>query len=194
MCSLSAALLFTDLALRAVRRGVVARTVSSLTLLGKPCGGVCPTALAPLLHLFANCMHGGARPKRTCLATSVSTLIALSRKCDNQHTHLPWGRCGLEWSTAAEVKYPHELCKLWSRLLIAHLVKQDTIAPVQSAEDQPHAFSSVSTLAQTRKSPALMPEFRHVQSLTALKPSDLKTPSTLAKPLVLSLKSGSRRL
>ncbi|CAE7225497.1 unnamed protein product [Symbiodinium pilosum] len=131
--------------------------------------------LRPYFIFFANCMHGGARPKRTCLATSVSALVALSRECDNQHTHFSWGKCGLGWSTTAEVEYPHELCKLWSQLLIMHLVKQGAIAPIQhSAQDQPHAFSSVSTLTQTRKSPALMPEFKHVQSLTALKPPDLK--------------------
>ena len=151
--------------------------------------------LRPYFIFFANCMHGGARPKRTCLATSVSALVALSRECDNQHTHFSWGKCGLGWSTTAEVEYPHELCKLWSQLLIMHLVKQGAIAPIQhSAQDQPHAFSSVSTLTQTRKSPALMPEFKHVQSLTALKPPDLKAPSTLAKPLLLSLKSGQVKI
>ena len=137
--------------------------------------------IKPFFVFFANCMHGGARPKRTCLATSVPTLVALSQECDNQHTHLPWGKCGLGWSTAAEVEYPHELC--------------NAITQVQpSAHDQPHAFSSVSTLTQTRKSPTLMPEFKHVQSLHALKPPDLKVPSTLAAPLILSLKSGQVRI
>ena len=151
--------------------------------------------IKPFFVFFANCMHGGARPKKTCLATSVPTLVALSRECDNQHAHLSWGKCGLGWSTAAEVEYPHELCKLWSQLLILHLVQQGTIIPVQpSAEDQPHAFSSVSTLSQTRKSPAFMPEFKHVQTLQALKPPDLKVPSTLSTPLLLSLKSGQVRI
>ena len=87
--------------------------------------------LKPYFIFFAHCMHGGQRPKRTCVATSVPTLAGLSRECDGQHTHLPWGRCGLGWSTAAEVEYPHELCKLWSQLLIMHLVKQGSIAPVE---------------------------------------------------------------
>ena len=39
-----------------------------------------------------------------------------------------------------------------------------------------------------------MPEFKHVQSFTALKPPDLKAPSTLAKPLLLSLKSGQVKI
>ena len=152
--------------------------------------------IKPFFIFFANCMHGGARPKRTCLATSVPTLVALSRECDGQHTHLPsWGKCGLGWSTAAEVEYPHELCKLWSQLLMMHLAKQDAIVHVQpSAHDQPHAFSSVSTLTQTRKSPTFMPEFKQVQTLHALRPPDLKVPSTLAAPLLLSLKSGQVRI
>ena len=43
--------------------------------------------LRPYFIFFANCMHGGARPKRTCLATSVSarsatTSIRISRGAD----------------------------------------------------------------------------------------------------------------
>ena len=110
--------------------------------------------LRPYFVFFANCMHGGQRPKRTCIATSVPALTGLARECDGQHTHLPWGRLGLGWSTAAEVEYPHELCKLWAQLVISHLVKQGSLVQAApSAHDQPRAFSSVSTLLQTRKSP-----------------------------------------
>ena len=151
--------------------------------------------LKPYFVFFSHCMHGGQRPKRTCLATSVPALLALAKECDGQHTHLLWGRYGLGWSTAAEVEYPHALCKVWAGLLILYLTQQGSIEPIQaSAEDQPHAFSAVSTLAQNRKSPAFLPEFKHVQSLTALKPPDLKVPCTLAKPLLLSLKSGQVKI
>ena len=39
-----------------------------------------------------------------------------------------------------------------------------------------------------------MPEFKHVQTLRALRPPDLKVPSTLAKPFLLSLKSGQVKI
>ena len=83
-----------------VRSGMVTRTASSFTLLENCLVAIRSATYQLFFIFFANCMHGRACPKRTCLATSVSTLVALFRECDNQHAHLSWGKCGLGWSTA----------------------------------------------------------------------------------------------
>ena len=37
-----------------------------------------------------NCMFGGKRQKRTCLASNSSAVMSLNILCDGQHEHAPW--------------------------------------------------------------------------------------------------------
>ena len=71
----------------------------------------------PMYVSFHNCMWGGARPKKTTLATSVLELGELACECDGQHTHLPWGRTPLGFATADEVEYPMALCNKWASII-----------------------------------------------------------------------------
>ena len=48
---------------------------------------------------------------------------ALSLRCHQGlgHQHLPWGKDGTAWATAAEAAYPPALCRHWACLLAEHL-------------------------------------------------------------------------
>ena len=83
-----------------------------------------PQHVQPVVVFFHHCMHGGQRPKRTGIATSIPALSGLARSCDGHHTHLPWGRVGVGWATVAQVEYPGALCRRWAQLAVDHLQQQ----------------------------------------------------------------------
>ena len=52
-----------------------------------------------------NCMFGGTRLKRTCLASNSSAVMSLNILCDGQHEHAPWSYSDGKFDTAREAEY-----------------------------------------------------------------------------------------
>ena len=119
----------------------------------------------PMYVSFHNCMWGGARPKKTTLATSVLELGELACECDGQHTHLPWGRTPFGFATADEVEYPLALCNKWASII------HDALKPHLQLSQQTHFGSPdkkarTSTGKQTKRSPAMIRDYHEVQTVT----------------------------
>ena len=60
-----------------------------------------------------NCMFGGKRQKRTCLASNSSAVMSLNILCDGQHEHAPWSINNGVFDTALEAEYTQLLPKRW---------------------------------------------------------------------------------
>jgi hypothetical protein len=52
-----------------------------------------------------NCMFGGKRLKRTCLASNNSAVMSLNILCDGQHEHAPWSINNGVFDTSLEAEY-----------------------------------------------------------------------------------------
>ena len=106
--------------------------------------------------VFDNCMHGGKRPKSSrfrCWPHEHFKPLAL--KCDNSHTHLPWGMAGCgRFATILEAEYPELLCDRLASCVVsavsstAHL--RSPSAPSSSASHE----SSSALLNRLRKNAA----------------------------------------
>ena len=61
------------------------------------------------------CAYGAMRPKWTQLCANFREVTLISKVCDNQHTHLPWGVVKTDnssvFATSLEVHYPRGLCE-----------------------------------------------------------------------------------
>ena len=111
---------------------------------------------------FDNCRHGGHRPnKRTRFLCSNGALSTLAGLCPGNHHHEPYqiwsGQGGWKFDTAIESEYPAELCASIATLLVAHL---HTTATFNQPEPRP-------ALHQTKKSQALIPEYRKIVKLAS---------------------------
>ena len=58
-----------------------------------------------------NCMFGGKRLKRTCLASNSSAVMSLNILCDGQHEHAPWPINNGVFDTSLEAEYTPCLAK-----------------------------------------------------------------------------------
>jgi len=61
-----------------------------------------------------NCMYGGARLKRTCLASNNPVVLHMQRVCDGQHEHQPWTVQNGKFDTSLEAEYT-QLLRPWCR-------------------------------------------------------------------------------
>jgi hypothetical protein len=116
---------------------------------------------------FHACMHGGSRPKKTTLLTTLHGLQSLACTCDDLHDHLPWGvsLIGAKWhfSTADEACYPRLLCRRIAEIVVSCLEGSGYVFPVNLDLDSLPAAKSARLLEQPRTTmPALVSEYSTV--------------------------------
>eukprot|EP00435_Cladocopium_sp_Y103_P012524 s4507_g3.t1 len=136
----------------------------------------------PLFVSFHNCMFGGARPKRTTIATDIEGLHQLECECNGQHAHLPWGRTPYGFATASEVEYPLSLCKQWASIVFDAVMKQHK-PRLQHLPANPDKKARHLAQKQTRKSISFMPEFSHVATANGNGPPPITVGHKLANPV-----------
>ena len=62
-------------------------------------------------------MYGSNRRKHTCIVHNIKHLQNLEARCDDNHSHEPWGLAPTGWATAEETAYPWPLCRKIATLL-----------------------------------------------------------------------------
>jgi len=139
---------------------------------------------------FAQCMHGGTRPKISRFLTNIPAVRALACRCDGQHKHDPWGAQwtpnGWRFATHLEAQYPRLLCRRVVEHVCSHLPapKVLALAPTVSL----HVDAMASLAVQSRRFPPLVSEFKQVVHL----PADAAKPQP-SKTLLTGVCSGSSR-
>ena len=68
-------------------------------------------ATAPFYCELHNCMFGGTRLKRTCLASNSSAVMSLKILCDGSHEHAPWSINNGVFDTSLEAEYTPTFAK-----------------------------------------------------------------------------------
>ena len=72
---------------------------------------------------FQVCMFGGGRDKWTKILATFSAIQAMNVRCDNSHTHAPWGFAYDEegrqvWATSLESRYPTKMCVVLASIVL----------------------------------------------------------------------------
>ena len=126
-----------------------------------------------------NCMFGGARLKRTCIASKTSAVMSLAIHCDGQHSHAPWSVQQGVFDTSLEAEYTPMLAKALAECILESLAGEFKLANVQQFAKRLKLshFSAVAASKQPSKpiSMALIPEFSHLVILSNI-PSDVILP------------------
>ena len=138
---------------------------------------------ATLEHvIFDQCMHGGARDKRTKILASPGLFAPLAADCDQSHDHSSWipytqdGR--MVYPTATEAEYPALLSKRMAACVV-EAVHQLGLTP--QVHPRLKDLLTYSLGAQTIRHPPLVPEYREFAYLD--QPVDLPTYKLLASPV-----------
>lgn len=134
---------------------------------------------------FDMCMHGGERDKATTFLVSHRlNFSSLSKRCDNSHTHKPWGLVfekGCIFATALERNYPHLLCRR-----VAAIVAK-TFA-VSAPEEKMQTEKAAAALQPKKRHVPVVPEYSRVEWSNLLPSEDLET---LKATLEKGVKTGS---
>ena len=122
--------------------------------------------LKPCYCELHNCMFGGSRLKRTCLASNNRAVMALNILCNNDHEHAPWAMRDGIFDTAREAEYTPQLAKAMATTIlesIAGQMKLPNIAQVSKRLKLSH-FHSIAAAKQPSKLTSLpaVPEFSHI--------------------------------
>ena len=135
--------------------------------------------LKPWFCELHNCMFGGARLKRTCLASNNSAIMSLAIQCDGQHSHAPWSVQQGVFDTSLEADYTPMLAKALAECILESLAGEFKLANVQQFAKRLKLshFSAVAASKQPSKpmSMALIPEFSHLIILSNI-PSEVSLP------------------
>ena len=127
------------------------------------------TQLKPCYCELHNCMFGGARLKRTCLASNNRAIMALNILCNGDHEHAPWGVHDGIFDTAREAEYTPQLAKALATTVLESVAGQmnlQNVAQVSKKLKLSH-FHSIAASKQPSKLTALpsVPEFSHILML-----------------------------
>ena len=113
-----------------------------------------------------NCMFGGSRLKRTCLASNCSAIMSLAIKCDGQHSHAPWTIQQGVFDTSLEAEYTPALAKALAECILEFVAGEFKLPNIQqfSRRLKLSHFSAIAAAKQPTKpvSMALVPEFSHL--------------------------------
>ena len=122
--------------------------------------------LDPYYCELHNCMFGGQRLKRTCLASNQDAILSLGLKCDGQHLHAPWTINDGVFDTSLEAEYTPMLAKALASTILESLAGEYKLANVQqfSKKLKTSHFQALAAAKQPTKPLALavVPEFSHV--------------------------------
>ena len=119
--------------------------------------------LKPWYCELHNCMFGGSRLKRTCIASSCGAVMALAIKCDGQHTHAPWLVKENVFDTSLEAEYTPALAKALAQCVLEYIAGEFKLPNIQqfSKRLKLSHFSAIAAAKQPTKpvAMALVPEF-----------------------------------
>ena len=87
--------------------------------------------LRPWYCELHNCMFGGSRLKRTCIASSCSAIMSLAIKCDGQHSHAPWLVQQGVFDTSLEAEYTPALAKALAQCVLEFVAGEFKLPNIQ---------------------------------------------------------------
>ena len=119
-----------------------------------------------------NCMFGGKRLKRTCLASNCSAVMSLNILCDGQHEHAPWSINNGVFDTSLEAEYTPCLAKALATAVLEGISGQYKLPHVaQHAKKLKlshfHAIAAAKQPTRALQLPTV-PEFSHIVVLSNL--------------------------
>ena len=77
-----------------------------------------------------NCMFGGVRLKRTCLASNSSAVMSLNILCDGSHEHAPWSINNGVFDTSLEAEYTPTFAKALATAILEPIAREYKIPNV----------------------------------------------------------------
>ena len=113
-----------------------------------------------------NCMFGGKRQKRTCLASNSSAVMFLNILCDGQHEHAPWSINNGVFDTALEAEYTPVFAKALATAILESIAGEYKLPNVtQHAKKLKmshfHSIAAEKQPARAMQMPTV-PEFSHI--------------------------------
>ena len=122
-----------------------------------------------------NCMFGGQRLKRTCIASNQCSIWSLGIKCDGQHLHAPWTINDGVFDTSLEAEYIPMLARALASTVLEAIAGQYKLANVQqfSKKLKTSHFHALAAAKQLTKplTLAVVPEFSHVVVISCVSTS-----------------------
>ena len=121
---------------------------------------------------FQACMFGGSRPTWKGFLTTVGDMRAMAVSCNGGHEHKPYGRVRLpdgrmHYATSEEAAYPRPLClqvvrHVCNMLSVPFIANPD----FESSSAAVAVAASAHKLPRGRKVPPVVPEFKHIITVT----------------------------
>ena len=122
--------------------------------------------LKPYYCEIHNCMLGGRRLKRTCLASNHPAIQSLNIICDGQHTHEPWTVSNGVFDTSLEAEYTPLFAMTVARTVIEAIMEQFCCNAVtgHSKRLKLSHFNAIAVSRQPTRQLSLpvVPEFSHI--------------------------------
>ena len=123
-------------------------------------------ATDPFYCELHNCMFGGQRLKRTCLASNNKAIMALNILCDGRHEHAPWSMTNGVFDTALEAEYTPMLAKALASVILEAIASEYKLPNVVqfSKKLKLSHFQAIAAAKQPTKSMSMhmVPEFSHI--------------------------------
>ena len=117
-----------------------------------------------------NCMFGGQRLKRTCIASNNKAIMALNVLCDGRHEHAPWSMTDGVFDTSLEAEYTPMLAKALASVILESIANEYKLKNVvqYSKRLKLSHFHAIAASEQPTKAMTmhLVPEFSHVLVLS----------------------------
>lgn len=130
------------------------------------------TKLKPYYCELHNCMFGGLRLKRTCLASNNKAIMALNILCTGDHEHAPWSIHDGIFDTAREAEYTPQLAKALATTVLESIAGQFQLPNVSQVSKRLNLshFHSIAAGKQPSKMTSLpaVPEFSHILVMCSL--------------------------
>ena len=130
------------------------------------------TKLKPFYCELHNCMFGGLRLKRTCLASNNKAIMALNILCTGDHEHAPWSIHDGIFDTAREAEYTPQLAKALATTVLESIAGQFNLPNVSQVSKRLKLshFHSIAAGKQPSRLTSLpaVPEFPHILVVNSL--------------------------
>ena len=144
-----------------------------------------------------NCMFGGRRLKRTCLASNNKAIMALNVLCDGRHEHAPWSMTDGVFDTALEAEYTPMLAKALAAVVLEAIAKEYKLPNVvqYSKRLKLSHFQAIAAAKQPTKAMTmhLVPEFSHVLVLSNMPSSASFCNENAALAKCVNIQCGEQR-
>ena len=149
---------------------------------------------------FQVCTFGGGRDKWTKILGNFPAIQSMSVRCDNNHTHAPWGFAYDEegrqvWATSLESRYPTKMCVVLASIVLKVAADNGLqLKPnsLDESSDNPLAAMqdvqrSAGRQPRPSKIPPVVPDFSSVAVFLANTAADIscRLMSKLSEPLQL---------